>query len=194
VPHQKKESSRLFIAVKLPDFIKEKLIAVQKTLQRNKIEAKYTYPGNMHLTLKFLGNVDHVFIPEIKSTILNAVRNRSSMELAVKGIGAFPSFRFPKVVWAGINGDGQKLESLHAGLEQKLADLGISREKRKYRGHVTILRLKPNKSNAKKLEKSVKKIGEFESDHFIADKIILFQSTLRPEHPIYKELSSWKLS
>lgn len=188
----KTEPMRAFIAIKLPGFIKENLQNAQKIMRKNNLKAKYTSHKNMHLTLKFLGNVDNDLLPKIKDILTECTQYAKPVKLSLKGAGAFPNIRFPKIVWAGIKGEIQKLETLHAMLEQKLSNFGIPREKRKFHGHLTLARLKKNKLTAQRFERVIQQIGKFESHQFKADRLTLFQSRLMPEGPIYTEFFSAK--
>ena len=179
---------RAFIAIKLPDFIKKALKDTQKTMLANGIKAKYISPENMHLTLKFLGNADNDLQPEIKKNLIKSAQYAKPIKLSLQGIGAFPNSRSPKVIWAGINGEIQKLATLHTKLEQRLSNIGIPEEKREFHGHLTLARLKKNRLSAQKFERFIQKTGQFESVKFTADRLILFQSRLMPEGPIYIEL------
>ncbi len=183
---------RAFIAIKLPDFIKKVLKDTQKTMLENGIKAKYISPENMHLTLKFLGNIDSDLLPEIKKTLTRSAQYVKPIRLSLKGIGAFPNSRSPKVIWAGINGETQKLATLHAKLEQRLSKLGIREEKREFHGHLTLARIKKNRLSAQKFERFIQQTGQFESVKFTADRLILFQSRLMPKGPIYIKLFSAK--
>ncbi|MEN8211357.1 MAG: RNA 2',3'-cyclic phosphodiesterase, partial [Thermodesulfobacteriota bacterium] len=114
------------------------------------------------------------------------------IKLSVKGIGAFPNRRSPKVIWAGVNGETQKLATLHAKLEKRLSKLGIPEEKREFHGHLTLARLKKNRLSAQKFERVIQQTDQFEPHQFTADRLTLFQSRLMPKGPIYKELFSAK--
>jgi len=189
----KTDTIRAFIAMKLPDVLKDSLKDVQKTMLLNKIKAKYIPTKNMHLTLKFIGNMELALLPGIKDILIECTQNVKPIKLTSKGIGVFPTIRFPRVIWAGIKGETHKLETLHANLEQGLSTLGISKEKKKYQGHLTFARFKQNQFNAKKLERAIEQIGPFKSNPFIIDQLIFFQSKLMPKGPIYRELFSVKL-
>ena len=179
---------RAFIAIKLPDFIKKDLKDIQKTMLANGIKAKYISPENMHLTLKFMGNIDYDLLPEIRDILTRSAQYVKPIKLSLKGIGAFPNSRSPKIIWAGINGETQKLATLNTKLEQGLSRFGIPKEKREFHGHLTLARIKKNKLSAQKFEKFIQQTSQFESVKFKADRLILFQSRLMPEGPIYREL------
>ena len=179
---------RAFIAIKLPDFIKNDLKDAQKTMLANGIKAKYISPENMHLTLKFMGNIDYYLLPEIRDILTRSAQYAKPIRLSLKGIGAFPNSRSPKIIWAGINGETQKLATLHTKLEQGLSNIGIPEEKREFHGHLTLARIKRNRLSAQKFERVIQQTRQFESVKFTADRLILFQSILMPEGPIYKEL------
>jgi len=183
---------RAFIAIELPDFIKKALKDTQKTMLANGIKAKYISPENMHLTLKFMGNIDYDLLPEIRDILTKSAQYVKPIKLSLKGIGAFPNSRSPKIIWAGIIGETQKLATLNTKLEQGLLNIGIPEEKREFHGHLTLARIKKNRLSAQKFERVIQQTGQFESVKFTADRLILFQSRLMPKGPIYIELFSAK--
>ena len=186
------KSIRVFIAITLPDSLKNRLQDAQKILHVNKIQVKHIPLRNMHLTLKFIGNINPVLLPEIENVLISCTQNHKPIKLISRGIGVFPSTKFPKAIWAGIKGEIHKLESLNKKLEQGLSTIGIPKEKRKFQGHLTFARFKKRKINTKELERSIQQIDQTDSEQFSIDRLILFQSKLMPGGPIYTELYSAK--
>lgn len=190
VMHNQKHNIRTFIAFRLPDQIKNSLAEAQENLLESGIRAKYIPTQNMHLTLKFIGDMDQRQIPEIGEIMAACTRDVPPTKLSCRGIGAFPNIKLPRVVWAGLGGDTEILESLHNNLDRMLADLGLPRENRKFQGHLTLARLKGGKGDAKKLEHAMAGLTGFETEPFTVDRLVLFQSELLPEGPIYTEIFS----
>ncbi len=178
---------RAFIAIRLPDDVIEHLRQVQSGLKKESWPVKWVEPGNIHLTLKFLGNVSRSALDDISAAMQSAAGSYEPLMLAASGLGAFPGVRKPRVLWAGVNGDLDTLAKLHAALEEELSKLGIEKEGKKFKGHLTLGRIK-GKVNPESVIDAVKRYGGSTSREFKADCLRLYQSELKPSGPIYKEL------
>ena len=186
---------RSFIAIELED---ENTIAnivdFSKKIKRNQDKLKVVKPENLHMTLKFLGNIPESLAPKIYEIInkeinLKAFQGRT-FEYLLKGVGEFNKF---SVIWIKLGGDLQFLQTIKDKIEDSLnVNLNIEREKRtKFKPHLTIGRLKKNKINFKTFE-SFKKIIKDNRDlsfgSFKVNKVKLKMSVLTPNGPIYSDL------
>jgi 2'-5' RNA ligase len=182
-------SIRTFIAFKLPENILSGLQKTQESIQKSGLRLKWVRPKNIHLTLKFLGNVDGINIDRIHTAMKNSAKQQPPMSLAAKGIGVFPNIKRPRVLWAGISGDTDVLIDFQKALDKELEMTGFPREKRPYKGHLTLARIK-DRVNPKQLVDVMSNFGHFSSEPFSAEKAILFKSELKPTGAIYTELKS----
>ena len=182
-----KDKIRSFIAVELPEHIRSTIFDVQKGLKPGIKGMKWVKPENIHLTLRFLGDIGRREIDGAKDAIGEAAREVSPFFLSAKGMGAFPGLSRPRVMWIGLGGEVEKLRELSRIINIKLDINGIEREQRKFKGHLTIGRVK-GRINPAQLIESIKKMKDFESEAFSVDRIILFKSELKPEGPTYTEL------
>jgi 2'-5' RNA ligase len=132
-------SIRTFIAIKIPSL--DPLRRVLKELAAMGRALKVVDPDNLHVTLKFLGQTDVEFVPEVRALIEHAALSRASCELSIAGIGVFPHVQRPNVVWAGLQG-ADTLASLAADLEAGLEPHGFPRENRPFVPHLTLARVK----------------------------------------------------
>jgi 2'-5' RNA ligase len=187
------DTIRTFIAFNLPKNIISSISEIQNRFKSYAFKARWVNPENMHLTLKFLGDINYTDIENVSKTIINAVNNHTPVTLAVKGSGVFPGIKRPRVIWVGLTGDIEKLTSIQNDIEENLEKLGFPREKRPFRGHLTLGRIK-GKINPKKLLDAMEKCEKFESELFIADKIFLFKSDLKSTGSVYTELKSISLT
>ncbi len=132
---------RLFIAIELPAEAQMALRNVQRALP--KLPAvRWTNPANIHLTLQFLGDYPAARV----ETLLNALRSAESnppFELTLATIGAFPNLKRPRIIWAGVTGDTAALTALHRAVVSATAALGFAAEKRPFKPHLTLGRVKP---------------------------------------------------
>jgi 2'-5' RNA ligase len=178
---------RTFIALELPPAVISLLAKVQEYLKSKRLRAKWVRPENIHLTLKFLGNIDPGDTDKIGGAMMDAVDDAAVFQLVAEGLGVFPGIKRPRVIWVGLRGQIQLLFALQRALEENLAALGFKKDKRPFKGHLTLGRFKqtvdPN---------TIRQIiGEYEnlySEAFTARRIILFKSDLKPTGAVYSQL------
>jgi RNA 2',3'-cyclic 3'-phosphodiesterase len=187
------DTIRTFIAFKLPKNIISSISEIQNRFKSYAFKARWVNLGNIHLTLKFLGDINYTDIEKVSEAIIDAVNSHTPVSLAVKGASVFPGIKRPRVIWVGLTGEIEKLVGIQNDIEKNLEKLGFPREKRPFRGHLTLGRIK-GKINPKKLLDVIKKFEKFESKLFIADKIFLFKSDLKSTSSVYTELMGKRLS
>ena len=168
---------RCFIAILIPPDLGRVLGEVQKKLRGN---VKLVEPENLHINLKFLGDVDDSRIPLIKGAMDQAAASHQRFNIQLYGIGSFPHPTNPRVVWVGVNGDFSVQETL----ERELEKLGIPRESRDFKPHITLAR-----NRFGRLE--IPEAGDL--GKFGADKIELVKSELKPTGPSYTVIHSAQL-
>ena len=128
---------RLFVALNLPVAVREALWAAAEPLRRGGLPVKWVRGDGIHMTLKFLGDVEEDREAELIAGLGRAASGARALPLAVEGFGVFPDFRRPRVVWAGIAPE-PALEILQHRVEQEFAPLGFPTEARAFRPHVTL--------------------------------------------------------
>jgi RNA 2',3'-cyclic 3'-phosphodiesterase len=149
-------------------------------------------PEGIHLTLKFLGNISAEKTDEINVVMDDAAEKHQSFSIACRGLGTFPAkSRNPRIVWAGIE-EHPELLDIQKNLDEQLAELGFSPEKRAFHPHLTLGRSR-EKKNSRLLIPEIEKFKEVEFGTIFVDKIILFESTLTPEGAVYSRIHESKL-
>lgn len=128
---------RLFVALNLPDGVRGSLIEATSPLRDARFPVKWVRPENVHLSLKFLGEVADTREPEIVRAMTQAVQGARSIPLHIEGFGVFPDFRRPRVIWAGVDPE-PALELLQHAVEQAFAPLGFPGDGRPFRPHLTL--------------------------------------------------------
>lgn len=138
------ERVRLFIAVEIDGAIQEQVDRrVMQPLRKRFPDASWVRPGNLHLTLKFLGDTPSSSIQPIAEALVEAVSRFPTFQVTLGGVGAFPSLQRPRVIWLGMRGDGAaRCASLAAIVDEVSAGFDFRRENRKFRGHVTLARVR----------------------------------------------------
>ena len=175
---------RAFIAVEVDG---DMLRTLSKALGRCDANLKLVDLENVHLTLKFLGNTEEALIPDITAAIEDAASGIEPFTIQVKGVGAFPSTSYIKVVWAGVQG-GEPLVEMARKLSQLLQPMGFKRDKKGFSPHVTLARVKSVRDKAS----LVNILEDFKNQEFggqTIDSVHLKKSVLTPKGPIYSVVS-----
>jgi len=132
---------RLFIGIGLPEIYRQSLKAMIESLSElTDTSVNWSRPGNWHLTLKFLGETDETRIPAIRTAL--AAVDFSAFPMRAGGAGAFPDTKRPKVLWLGLAEGGEQAAALVQSIEDELAAIGIPREKKPFRPHLTLGRVR----------------------------------------------------
>lgn len=193
------EKIRSFIAIPLPESVKSHIRTIQDNIRSTGLKMRWVKPENIHLTLKFLGDIPRTDVDAVAGAMDRAAGTISPLSLGAKGIGVFPNIKRPRVLWAGLNGETHELIRLQQNLEQKLEQslvpLGFKKENRSFKAHLTIARIKQAKHRIypKDLVQVIEKNGNFESESFTVNEIILYQSVLKPTGAVYTKLKTVSL-
>jgi len=177
---------RTFIAVELPEEIKKQIEELQAPLKKTNAFVSWVKPGNIHITLKFLGEVPEEKINEVFSACEGALKKTSKFKMNLKGMGAFPDFRRPRVIWVGAGKGGEELSDMATKIEEETEKIDYPKEKRKFSPHFTIGRVKSPK-NIEKLMELVKST-DFETEDIKVNEVTVMKSQLHPTGAIYTPL------
>lgn len=186
------ELIRTFIAIEIPDDVKAKMREVQDVLKKSGADVGWVRPEGVHLTLKFLGNIDAGRAEEIGTAVSAALSGTGTFELVVGGIGVFPNGRSPRVVWLGLSGGLDALAALYEKVEAACETLGFKRESRPFRPHLTLGRVKSPRGR-ERLMRSVAQLEKVEAGGFTAGAVSVMKSELRPTGAVYTELGRAEL-
>ena len=178
---------RTFIAIELPEKIIYTISKVQEEIKSYGLKIRWVRPENIHLTLKFLGDTKAADTENVARAVSESVTDYPPISLVVKGIGVFPGIKRPRVIWLGVSNQLDVLTTFQKTLDEKLEAIGFPKENRPFRGHLTLGRIK-SKIDPKTLNDALKEFAQFESEHFLADRIILYKSDLKPNGPVYTKL------
>ena len=184
---------RAFIAIDVPPEVKNHLRSASAALGSLDLDARPAPVSSIHLTLRFLGNVEESRVPGIGDAIRRCAQRVPPFALEVRNLGAFPSRKRPRIVWAGVAGDGV-LERLHRFLELELQELGFDRERKKFRPHLTLLRLKSSR-NLKRLSSYLETEGQgTEPVSFPVRRVHLYESRLSSRGARHEKLVTAELA
>ncbi len=175
---------RLFIALDMPGRIKNDL----KNLCGGIPGAKWVDEDQLHITLRFIGEVDGSAFNDIKECLSDVKNSRFTMRL--KGVGSFPPGRTPKILWAGVE-DKTHLVRLHNSLESVLVECGLDREHRKFHPHITLARL--NNPSVRRVADFLSVHSMFKTAKFTISEFHLYSSILTPKGAVHNLEVSYPL-
>ncbi|MGE5404610.1 MAG: RNA 2',3'-cyclic phosphodiesterase [Candidatus Saccharibacteria bacterium] len=183
---------RLFIAADLPAPIKRQLVDLRNQVSRGVKGVKWVEDQNLHLTLKFLGEVDDSLLPKIIEQSGRVISGSKEIRLSLGEIGYFPNKNNPRVVWEGLKGETDKINSLGTSLDKALETLGFEIEKSR-KAHLTLGRIKL----ADGLEQMFNNISNIKypaKSDFVINELTLYESQLTRQGPIYSVLEKYGFS
>lgn len=178
---------RAFIAVDVPFLVKRELEKFSRELKKTGALVTWVKPERMHLTLKFLGDVSPGIIEPIGQALQQAAAGFHPVHLQPAGCGAFPSIKQMRVVWVGLRGDVERLQTLQKRVETALTTLGFAAEERPFKAHLTLGRVKGRK-HLNSLQEALLAHRAFAAGGFEVTELTLYKSDLRPTGPIYEPL------
>jgi 2'-5' RNA ligase len=173
---------RLFVAVEPPRELRACLHAALGVLRQRYAGVKWEQENKLHFTLKFLGDVSETAVPTIEAALRRIGEAAASFPAAFGGVGCFPSPSRPRIIWAGLRQGGQEMIALQEAVERELMTTGFGPERRPFRPHVTVGRVK----------RSVRLMNlddcELPADVFNIGELLLKKSKLTPKGSFYTDL------
>lgn len=188
---------RSFIAVPLTAQIHQNLDAFTRKAGLNSrgLGFKPVNTRNIHLTLKFLGEIDQDLVRPVSEALDRVAAGFQPFTASVREIGAFPGWtNRARVIWAGVEPAGT-LSSLYRAIDDETIRLGLASEGRAFSPHLTLARIAFMTAGAERVISQLKILSpQPDFGEFTVDKIVLFKSVLQPQGPIYTVLSSHSFS
>jgi len=179
---------RLFVALELPAAVRENLGALLKALRAVSPQTRWVRPENLHLTLKFIGEVPETEFAVIREA-LAAARSDQPVTLEFRGLGFFPNEKRPRVFWAGIEAS-PNLKTLAAEIDRAMEKLGIPCEQRPFSPHLTLARFEPPEL-PEKLRSAIEENAAREFGSFRTNQYQLIESKLKPSGAEYTTVESF---
>ncbi len=187
---------RTFIAVELSGTVKARAQEAIKLLKTSGAEVGWVDMAQMHLTLKFLGNVPEVETPDVCRVVAEAAANVEPFEIVFRGLGAFPRISEPRTIWLGIEQGEEELTELHTAIEEALQkQMGFGKEHRKFHPHLTLGRLRKESDPAREeLSRLLQENGDFDGDLTIVEEVVTFASFLGRHGPNHEPIGHASLA
>jgi len=183
---------RTFVAVDLPAHARGALEALLQQLGREVPDVRWARSAGIHLTLKFLGEIQEARVPSLAASLLGAASSvAGGFPVAIRRLGTFGDRRSPRVVWVGVEEPAGSLGRLQRAVDEACAGEGFARETRPFSPHLTLARLKaPSRS----LGRALTARPDLDLGSFPIERVTLFQSILRPEGAQYVRLRDFPLA
>ncbi len=182
---------RCFLAVALPEEIKEILRGLQEELRAAGAGVRWVRPEGFHLTLKFFGEIPEKKLPSLVQAAEQTARDFEPFELTLSEIGFFPEKGTPRVVWVGLSGELETLKELHRRLEKAFKKTGFPPEKRPFHPHLTLGRVKEPQSTEALRRRAAELSVPRKS--FRVEGLTFYRSKLRPDGALYTALATVEL-
>jgi 2'-5' RNA ligase len=185
---------RTFIAIELPEEIKNSLARLQEELKSSGADVKWVEPKNIHLTLKFLGEIEDNKCERVAGAIEDITAEIKPFYIRLASLGAFPKMNFPRVIWVGMDKGDLEAKKIADRLEEVMSKIGIPKEDRPFSSHITIGRVRSPLNR----DRLVNALGNLTYNfsgipEFKVTKITFFKSTLMPKGPVYEALKEINL-
>ncbi len=187
---------RAFIALPIPEEIQNALGELQGRLKKALNQVRWTKPKNIHLTLKFLGEVEDYNVVPIEKALAEVATLYESFPVVADGLDCFPLKGSPRVIWLGLKEETGTLANLAASIEKAMEELSFPKENRAFAPHLTLGRLRQGqkpKISPQTIREMIQKEESTQLGTFEAQEVLLIKSNLTPNGPIYSNLATLKL-
>ncbi|MBC8228711.1 RNA 2',3'-cyclic phosphodiesterase [bacterium] len=188
----RQETIRTFIAIEIPDEIQAKLVEIQTELAKFMLRVSWVKQSNIHLTLKFLGDIQANQVESINSVLQSVAESHSPFDMSLAEIGVFPNLRRPRVIWIGITKGAEQATQLAKAVSNSLQPLGFQREKRGFTPHLTLGRIR-RPVNLQNVSSKFNQYDNLDIPTLKIDQIAFIQSQLHPRGSIYTPLRKFAL-
>lgn len=184
---------RVFCAIELPLNVREEAARRIEHLREKfpRAKASWERAEKMHLTLKFLGDVEEKRFQSINKTVEMVASAFQPFEMSIEGTGAFPSRGIPRVMWLGAKDDSGNLSRVQEKLEDEFARVGFKKETRAFHPHLTLARVRAPE-DAKELREEHERL-DFKTPSFTVEEIVVMRSELSPSGSRYTKIAQHDL-
>jgi len=188
-----KQTTRTFVAVETSPAVRDRTQKLIDRLRATPANVKWVERQNLHITLKFLGDVALNETARVCQAVAKAAENVSPFDLEICGAGAFPNPGRPRTVWLGASQGEEAMRALHKHVESALAKLGFRKDNRAFRTHLTIGRVRRGGIGLAELGQLIRQHADFLAGRTPVAEVIVFASHLGPSGPTYEALGRAKL-
>jgi 2'-5' RNA ligase len=193
MPDEGRTPLRVFCAVELPDELRSRVAERARCLRAEfpEVRASWERPEKLHITLKFLGDIEPARVEDLSRAAARAISNVEPFELTIEEPGSFPPHGQPHVLWLGIVDASGRLAFMQHELETECAAVGFARESRPFKPHLTLARIR-SPQGARELAAAHRSTA-FEPQRFEVSELVSMRSELSPQGSRYTPLSRHRL-
>jgi len=181
---------RTFVAIEISPEVRTRAQKLITQLQAVDAKVRWVDPAQLHLTLKFLGEIDLLEVPKICAAVTEVAAAVPPFSVRVNSAGAFPDLLRPRTVWLGIEDETEELAALHNQMEVALAKLGFRSENRRFRPHLTIGRVRGEGPGIAELAQLLKENNDYPAGVIDVDEVVVFSSEQERGGPVYEPLGT----
>jgi RNA 2',3'-cyclic 3'-phosphodiesterase len=185
---------RSFLAFELPPDIMGVISHTSGEMKDTPLNVRWVKPGNIHLTMVFMGNMPRERLKPIDQAAADVCRRYGPFKVFLDGTGVFGSRRNPRVLWAALNGDLERMSRFRDELQKDLEPFGIKQERRRFKPHLTFGRFRKGARTGSDLDELLSRYQDLTSPACAVNELVLFKSDLRPGGAVYTRLNAWSLS
>ena len=186
---------RCFVAVDVPAEVRARVAELAARLRQAapRADVRWSSVETLHVTLKFLGEVPDARVPDVARALTGVVGGHAPLALEAGGAGGFPSATHPRVVYMGIRGDVAELARLAGAIDGALAGLGFPGERRVFRGHLTVGRVRSPRG-AQGLADALRSAAGATAGAWTAEEVVLYRSRLHPTGAVHEVVARFPLA
>lgn len=185
---------RSFLAFDLPEELAQVVARTSDDLRKTRLSVRWVHPDNIHLTVVFMGDMEEGSIDAIGDSVRGVCSGYAPFEVMIKGAGYFGSIRSPRVIWIGMDGNIERMNSFRDSLQKALKPYGIKEEARPFRPHITLGRFRQSSGGGDDLVRIMSRYKDIESPRRMLTDLAFYRSDLKPSGPVYSELGRWRLA
>ena len=186
---------RSFLAFELPRQIRETIGPICGDLKSLPLTMRWVRIENIHLTVVFMGDMPETALCAMADGVEGVCRGFGPFRVRLRGIGVFGSPRNPRVLWAGVDGDMDRLSAFRDAVGEVLRPFGVRRENRRFSPHLTLGRFRKKRGGpGPLLREALRRYRDVESPMCAVNELVLFRSDLKPGGAVYTPVNTWPLS
>ena len=183
---------RCFVAIEIPKAIQERLAQIQDTFRKRIGQASWVKPGNIHLTLKFIGEIEQSQLGIIEPALARATKHYHPFALQIGGVGAFPNLTRPRVIWVGVKSGAAEASALARAIDLELNRCGYPLDDKAFNPHLTLARMK-GRVDMRPFVDVFRQYDEIDNASIRVNEIALVRSQLDAKGAIYTILKAYAL-
>ena len=184
---------RTFVAIDLDASVRGRTAELVRRWQDLEARINWVERENMHLTLKFLGDIEDRRVPEVCSAVQQAAAAHRPFEVQCQGVGAFPAVERARTIWIGVEQSQGALAALSEDVDEALHAVGYPMESRRYHGHLTIGRVRDPCGQRDEIRRRIEAAADFQAGSSLVNQVVVYSSVLERRGPQYGVLSRVRL-